>query len=60
MVIIKNNGGNTGAKLKQLSMVGSEDISVGRDVNSKAGNAYTGTYSFTGLIQRITINQEIK
>ncbi len=51
---------NIGTLAKQLSMAGSEGISVGRDMNSKVSDAYTGTYPFTGIIHRITIEQEIK
>ena len=51
---------NLGNKAKQLSTAGSEGISVGKDMNSKVGGAYEGTYPFTGTIHRITIEQEVK
>lgn len=51
---------NISAKAKQLNMAGNEGISIGRDMNSKVGNAYEGTFPFTGTIHRITIEQEVK
>lgn len=49
---------NIGTKAKQLSMAGSEGISVGRDMNAKVGNGYEGVYAFTGTIHWITIEQK--
>ena len=50
---------NIGTKAKQLSLAGSEGISVGRDTNAKVGDGYQGTYAFTGTIHRITIEQKL-
>jgi len=56
----KISAADLGARAKQLSMAGSEGISVGKDMNSKVAEAYKGTYAFTGTMHRVTIEQEVK
>lgn len=54
-----------GAKSKQLNTAygdgtGGDGISIGKDMNSKVGSVYEGTYPFTGKIYRVTIEQDLK
>ncbi len=54
-----------GNKSKQLSTTygdgtGGDGISVGKDMNSKVGNAYDGTFPFTGTVHKVIIEQETK
>src|SRR5690606_14136497 len=43
---------------RYLGTIGSDGISLGRDLNSPVTKAYEGTYPFTGIVRSIVVEQK--